>query len=72
MSRKFRNRGAKKRVSTKITLLIMTLVCIVIIMVSLTLNISGGPLNSIAGYVFVPMQKGINSEIGRASCRERV
>lgn len=61
MSRKFRNRGAKKRVSTKITLLIMTLVCIVIIMVSLTLNISGGPLNSIAGYVFVPMQKGINS-----------
>ena len=61
MSRKFRNRGAKKRVSTKITLLIMTLVCIVIIMVSLTLNISGGPLNSIAGYVFVPMQKRINS-----------
>ena len=61
MSRKFRNRGAKKRVSTKVTLLIMTLVCIVIIMVSLTLNISGGPLNSIAGYVFVPMQKGINS-----------
>lgn len=28
--------------------------------VSFTLNISGGPLNVVAGYVFIPMQKGIN------------
>lgn len=28
--------------------------------VSFTLNLSGGPLNSVAGYIFVPMQKGIN------------
>ena len=61
MSRKFRNRGSKKRVSTKITLLTMTLACVAIIIVGLTLNISGGPLKSVAGYVFVPMQKGINN-----------
>lgn len=61
MRRKFRNRGSKKRVSTKVTLLIMTLACVAIIMLSLTLNISGGPLKSVAGYVFVPMQKGINT-----------
>jgi rod shape-determining protein MreC len=42
-------------------LLILTSICIVAIFLSLTLNISGGPLNSIAGYVFVPMQNGINS-----------
>lgn len=61
MSRKFRNRGSKKRVSAKITLLTMTLACVAIIIVGLTLNISGGPLKSVAGYVFVPMQKGINN-----------
>lgn len=61
MSRKFRIRGSKKRVSSKITLLTMTLACVAIIIVGLTLNISGGPLKSVAGYVFVPMQKGINN-----------
>ena len=61
MSRKFRNRGSKKRVPAKITLLTMTLACVAIIIVGLTLNISGGPLKSVAGYVFVPMQKGINN-----------
>ena len=29
-------------------------------LLSFTLNISGGPLNAAAGYVFVPMQEGIN------------
>ncbi len=56
---KYRNK--KKRLSTKYMLLIMTLVCVVAIFASLTLNISGGPLNAVAGYVFVPMQKGINT-----------
>ena len=54
----FRNK--KKRLPTKYVLLIMTGICVSAIFLSLTLNISGGPLNSIAGYVFVPMQKGIN------------
>lgn len=46
---------------TKYILLIMTGVCVVALLLSFTLNIKGGPLNTIAGYVFVPMQKGINT-----------
>ena len=55
------SRNKKKRIPTKYMLLAMTLLCIVSIFASLILNISGGPLNGVAGYVFVPMQKGINS-----------
>ena len=57
--KKYRNK--KKRLSTKYMLLIMTIVCITLIFTTLTLNISGGPLNTVAGYIFVPMQKGINT-----------
>lgn len=39
----------------------MTLGCVGIFLLSLTFNISGGPLNAVAGYVFVPMQNGINN-----------
>lgn len=46
---------------TKYILLLMTGVCIVAMLLCFTLNITGGPLNTVAGYVFVPMQKGINS-----------
>lgn len=45
---------------TKYILMMMTGVCIVIMLISFTLNISGGPLNTVAGYVFIPMQRGIN------------
>lgn len=44
----------------KYILMIMTGVCIVSMLLSFTLNISGGPLHAAAGYVFVPMQRGIN------------
>ncbi len=56
--RKFRNQ--KKRLSSKYVLMILTGICVVSIFTSLVFNISGGPLNAVAGYVFVPMQKGIN------------
>lgn len=56
--RNFRNK--KKRLSSKYILFILSGVCIVTLFVSLVFNISGGPLNTVAGYVFVPMQKGIN------------
>lgn len=60
--KKFRNfRNKKKRLSSKYLLMILSGVCIVTIFTSLVLNISGGPLNAIAGYVFVPMQEGINN-----------
>lgn len=57
-SRNFRNK--KKHLASKYVLLILTGVCIVALFTSLVLNLSGGPLNTVAGYVFVPMQKGIN------------
>lgn len=46
---------------TKCILLILTGVCIAALLLSFTLGINGGPLNTVAGYVFVPMQKGINT-----------
>lgn len=46
---------------TKYILLILTCVCVLAMLLSFTLNISGGPLNSAAGYVFIPMQRGINA-----------
>ena len=45
----------------KYTLMLMTGVCVVIMLLSFTLNLSGGPLQTVAGYVFIPMQRGINS-----------
>jgi rod shape-determining protein MreC len=55
-------RNVKKKTSfpTKYLLLLLTAVCVIILFISFTLNLSGGPLNTVAGYVFVPMQKGIN------------
>ena len=63
MSKNFRNRKRKhnKKLPARYTLLIMTAVCFITMLLSLTLNISGGPLKTAAGYVFIPMQKGINS-----------
>lgn len=50
----------KKHISTKYWLLIFTGIFVISIMLSMTLSLSGGPLNAVAGYVLVPMQKGIN------------
>lgn len=55
----FRNK--KKAVPTKYVLFSLTIVCIIAILLSLTLSITGGPLKSVAGYIFVPMQRGINN-----------
>lgn len=60
--RKVRNgSGKKKQLQTKYTLFTLTIVCILTIFLSLVFNISGGPLKSIAGFIFVPMQEGINN-----------
>lgn len=54
-------RKAKFSIPTRYILLIMTGICMIAMLLSFTLNISGGPLNTVAGYVFIPMQKGINT-----------
>lgn len=57
--RRIRN-SKKKQIQTKYMLLILTIVCILGIFAGLVFNISGGPLKTIAGYIFIPMQQGIN------------
>lgn len=54
-------RKSKHSFPTRYSLLILTGLCVLVMFVSFTLNLSGGPLNTVAGYVFTPMQKGINS-----------
>lgn len=54
-------RRSKHSFPTRYMLLILSGLCVLIMFVSFTLNLSGGPLNTVAGYVFTPMQKGINS-----------
>lgn len=59
--RKVRNgSGKKKQLQTKYTLIILSVVCVLTIFFGLVLNISGGPLKAVAGFIFVPMQQGIN------------
>jgi len=57
--RRVRN-SKKKQIQTKYMLLILTVVCVLCIFGGLVFNINGGPLKTIAGYIFVPMQQGIN------------
>ena len=54
-------RKAKFSIPVRYILLVMTGVCIIAMLLGFTLNISGGPLNEVAGYVFIPMQRGINT-----------
>ena len=59
---KNRNRNSKKRqIQTKYILLVLTVTCFLGIFGGLIMNINGGPLKTIAGYIFVPMQQGINN-----------
>ncbi len=56
-----RKQKQKHSIPTTYALLFLTAFCVLVMFVSLTLNLSGGPLNTVAGYVFIPMQKGINA-----------
>ena len=53
-------RKPKHTVPTKYILLTLTCLCVALLFASFTLNISNSPLNTLAGYIFVPMQKGLN------------
>ena len=58
--RKIRN-SKKKQIQTKYMMLVLTIVGILSIFGGLVFNINGGPLKTIAGYIFIPMQQGINN-----------
>ena len=53
-------RRTRRSIPTKYTLLTVTVLCVLVMFVSFTMNLSGGPLNTVAGFIFVPMQNGIN------------
>lgn len=54
-------RKSKFVLPPKYILALLTGVCVISILVSFTFNISGGPLHAAAGYLFTPMQNGINT-----------
>lgn len=54
-------RRPKFRIPTKYILIALTVICIAGMYISLSLNLGGGPLNSLAGTIFGPMQRGINT-----------
>ncbi|MBO5371800.1 MAG: rod shape-determining protein MreC [Lachnospiraceae bacterium] len=54
-------RRSKIQFPSKYMLMCLTAICGILIYISFTMNLSGGPLNTVAGYVFIPMQRGINS-----------
>ena len=59
--RKIRGRNSKKKqIQTQYMLIILTVLCLLGIFGGLVFNINGGPLKTIAGYIFIPMQQGIN------------
>lgn len=53
-------RKPKFKIPSKYILIVLTLICAVFVYASFTMNLSGGPFNTVAGYVFIPMQRGIN------------
>lgn len=50
----------KSKFPAKYMLLIMTAFCILVIVCSVRVSTSSGPASTFAGYVIIPMQKGIN------------
>lgn len=54
-------RKSKFHIPTRYILLILTCLCVVLLFLSLALKLPTGPLNTVAGYIFVPMQKGIST-----------
>lgn len=60
MRKNYRN-IKKKQLQTKVTLMVLTGGCIVSILIGLIFNLNGGPLKDVAGYIFIPMQEGINT-----------
>lgn len=54
-------RQSKIAVPTKYVLLFLTFLSVVVMFISFTMNLTGGPLSEIAGNVIIPMQRGINT-----------
>jgi len=62
MSR-MRIKKSKFSIPSKYILLVMTVLCIIMMVLTFTTNVITGPLEAVSGYVVIPFQKGIN-EVG--------
>ncbi len=58
-------RRAKFSIPSKYLLLLVTILCVAMIFLTFTTDVATGPLRIVSGYVFVPIQNGINY-IGRS------
>lgn len=63
MSPIVKKKKEKYHLPSKYWLLIMTLVCVILMVVTFMTNFSGGILSNLSGYIFRPFQEGI-SEVG--------
>lgn len=53
-------RNNRNKIPSKFILIAMVIVCVILLFTSFITNFNGGPINTVANYIFVPMQKGIN------------
>ena len=58
-----RRRKARRHIPAKYVLWFLSILCVAAMFASFLFDVPFTPLNTAAGYVFIPMQKGIN-EIG--------
>ena len=55
-----RQRKANGGIPSKYLLTILSIICIMLLFFSYSTGFSGGPLETIANHIFIPMQKGID------------
>lgn len=55
-----RQRKANGGIPSKYLLMILSIICIMLLFFSYSTGFSGGPLETIANHIFIPMQKGID------------
>ncbi len=53
-------RSGNSKMPSKYVLAIMSLICIMLLFVSYATDFAGGPIQTVANYIFIPMQKGLN------------
>lgn len=69
MSPIIRKKGEKIKLPDNYLLLILTIVCIALMIISFNTSVFSGPLNFMANYIVVPFQKGVSSVGGYLSDR---
>ena len=69
MSPIVRKRGERFTIPSKYLLFILTVLCTVMMLLTFSTDIFNKPLNTVAGYVIVPFQRGISNVGGWLSTR---